>query len=120
MTLAQASGKVYLRRIGNQVYLGFSNYGWSARGSTQTFFSPELCAYTAPPVLTIDGRKTQMRQSGIVGADNRAAILFYYDWLGPTFFRMATDTTLVTHGIASWLTDTPFPVVPLGTPAVFA
>lgn len=107
---------IYLRRIGNIVYLQFSNFGWSAASAFQNWLKPEVTHYIRPPVAKIprrsDGRifNTQLRGAGIIGADNREMILFYYDWLGPTNLRMASNRAgLVTHGMCSWITDTPFP-----------
>lgn len=106
------AGRIFLRRQNNTVWLSFMNYNWSAGKAQQNFFSPELCAYTRPP--TID--RTQMRAGTIIGTGDRFNVVFSTDWLGPTNLRMNCYNNLQCHSTVSWLTDTPFPENPLGTP----
>lgn len=106
------AGRIFLRRQNNTVWLSFMNYNWSSGKAQHNFFAPELCAYTRPP--TID--RVQMRAGTIIGAGDRMNVVFSTDWLGPTNLRMNGYSYVKCHGTVSWLTDTPFPDNPLGTP----
>lgn len=104
--------KVLLRRIDNTVYLAFSFFAWSVSGATaRNFLPPEICAYTAPPVLP---NRQILRFGGSIISDNRPIISHFYDWLSPTDLRLAQNGTYTCHGLTSWITDTPFPTDPKG------
>ena len=104
--------KVLLRRIDNTVYLSFSFFGWSVSNAiTNNWLPTNICAYVAPPALP-DGQL--MRMAGIISADNRTSISHHYSWLSATNLRLIQSATLITHGLTSWITDTPFPTSPKG------
>ena len=112
VTYLNKSAKVLLRRIDNTVYLAFSSFAWSvSRSSTNNWLPPDICAYVAPPKLP-DGYI--MRMAGIISADNRPTVSHHYSWLSATDFRLLQSGTSVTHGLISWVTDTPFPTSPKG------
>ncbi|MGV3311335.1 hypothetical protein ACEE16_05245 [Streptococcus suis] len=106
--------KVLLRRVNSQVYLAFSHFSWNVtNGGTQRFLPADICAYTSPPVLL---NKQILRMAGLIACDNRPIASHAYDWLAADNFRLIQSGTYATHGMTSWLTDTPFPENPLGTP----
>ena len=106
------SAKVLLRRIDNTVYLAFSSFAWSVPStSTNNWLPPDICAYVAPPKLP-DGYI--MRMAGIISADNRTTVSHHYSWLSATDFRLLQNGTNITHGLTTWVTDTPFPTNPKG------
>ena len=111
-TYLNKSAKVLLRRIDNTVYLAFSFFAWSVSGaSTNNWLPPDICAYVAPPKLP-DGQI--MRMAGIISADNRTTASHYYYWLSATDLKLLQSGTLITHGLTTWVTDTPFPTSPKG------
>lgn len=106
------SAKVLLRRVDNTVYLAFSYFGWSVSStSTSNWLPPDICEYVAPPKLP-NGQI--MRMAGVISADNRVSISHHYSWLTDTDLKLLQSATLLTHGLTSWLTDTPFPTSPKG------
>ena len=109
---ANKSAKVLLRRIDNTVYAAFSFFSWNVSGAnTNNWLPPEICEYVAPPMLP-NGQI--MRMAGIISADNRTGISHHYSWLSATNLRLIQSSTLITHGLTSWITDTPFPTNPKG------
>ena len=111
-TYTNTSAKVLLRRIDNTVYLAFSNFNWNvSQASTNKWLPTDICAYVAPPKLP---NGEIMRMGGIISGDNRAIISHHYSWLSDTDLKLLQNGTLVTHGLTSWLTDTPFPTSPNG------
>ena len=111
-TYSNKSAKVLLRRIDNTVYLAFSFFTWSASStSTNNWLPPDICAYVAPPKLP-DGQI--MRMGGIIIADSRTNASHYYYWLSDTDFKLLQSGVNMTHGLTSWVTDTPFPTSPKG------
>lgn len=106
------AGRIFLRRQNNTVWLSFMNYNWSSGKVQPNFFAPELCAYTRPPTIN----RVQMRCGTIIGTGDRMNVVFSTDWIGPTNLRMNGYSALKCHSTVSWLTDTPFPENPLGTP----
>lgn len=104
--------RVLLRRINNTVYLAFSHFCWSVSGAiARNWFPPEICAYTAPPVLP---NRQILRLGGSIISDNRPIISHFYDWLSVTDFRLVQNQSYLCHGMTSWVTDTPFPTEPKG------
>lgn len=107
-----AMAKVLLRRINNQVYLAFSHFNWTTtNGGTQRFLPADICAYTAPPTLP---NRQILRMAGLIACDNRPIASHAYDWLAADNFRLIQSGTYATHGMTSWVTDTPFPSEPKG------
>lgn len=104
------TGKIYCRRIDNQVYIAFENFRWDKATSQAQFFPADLCAYTHPTWDNTWRAKIRLRWGGLIPADNRNAVAFIYDWLGPSMFRLASQPQLfATYATISWITDTPFP-----------
>ena len=109
---SRTSPKVLLRRIDNTVYLAFSFFGWNVSGASTSQWLPlDICKYVAPPMLA-DGQIMQM--GGSVMAENRTSVSHYYSWVSATNFKINQSSTFVTHGLTSWITDTPFPTNPKG------
>lgn len=109
---AIASAKVLLRRIDNTVYLAFSFFSWNvSSANTSKWLPTDICAYVAPPVLP-NGQI--MRMAGTFAADSRVGISHQYAWYSGTDLKLIQSGTLISHGLTSWLTDTPFPTSPKG------
>lgn len=102
-------GKVYLRRLGNKVYMAFEDFRWDKVSSQMKFLPPSICAYTHPYWDSKAGG-VKLRFGGVIPADNRNANAFIYDWLGKDVFRLVSQTGLYrTYASIHWLTETPFP-----------
>ena len=109
---ASTSAKVLLRRIDNTVYLAFSFFSWNVSSANTTkWLPPEICGYVAPPTLP-NGQI--MRMAGTLAADNRVGISHQYAWYSTTDLKLIQSGTFISHGLTSWLTDTPFPASPKG------
>ncbi|WP_237237059.1 hypothetical protein [Rothia nasimurium] len=110
---ATVRGRLYLRRIGPQVFLYTHGYTFGGNFTVRNFFAPGLCDYTRPPGTRFG---VQMRAAGSIPIGDNPGAAFIYDWVAPNDLRMGCITGLLAWGITSWLTDTPFPVNVLGTP----
>lgn len=110
---ATVQGRLYLRRVGPQVFLYAHGYTFGGNFTARNFFSPGLCDYTRPPGTRFG---VQMRSAGNIPIGDIPGVAFIYDWLAPTDLRMSCNTWRVAWGMTSWLTDTPFPANVLGTP----
>lgn len=113
-TAATVQGRLYLRRVGPQVFLYAHGYSFGGNFTASNFFAPGLCEYIHPPVTRFGA---QMRSAGTIPIGDSTGVAFIYDWLRPTDLRMSCSTWRAAWGMTSWLTDTPFPANVLGTPA---
>lgn len=108
------TGKVFLRRVGNTVYVQFDNYKWSKTGSIQNFFNTELTKYIHPTVLT-EANNGIFRAGTAISTGDRGNTAHSFDWLRIDNCRLNCYVNVPSFGLVSWITDTPFPSNLLGT-----
>lgn len=111
-----AGAKVIYRRIGNQVWLSFSNFGYTAANTQQNWLDDRICSYSCPPEFILDGRRSQLRMGNAINTGDHVGRFAAMDWLSQTNLRLTyTTANIFFHGTTSWLTDKTFPESPLGT-----